>query len=479
MRHKPELSLTQPYENRSPTVQFSTEKHQHQENRRVLVYLNPNLQHHRTSITHRPRLNDTNLQAMLRRARDTFNKRDRRSVPRNPIFLGRASISRMFLIIALAILGVTPAIPLESSILSSGSHLGLARLRSAPVNQPPLLIITNLSPNPGIPGRTIRLNFTAQDPDGNVTATWIDWGDGSNPDLIFNMTSLSMCQTPGTDTCAISPGDLLFSKAEDPSSIVIGSIVIFRPYPLYPSYMLAHRVVWIFPPNSTSSQYIFWTKGDANLVMDFWNGTANVPANQVVAVYQYTILSAGVSPIQRTDTHAYRILSGYSSKAYTVTVNATDDSGSTAQLTVTETIGDSPPSVGITSVSPNPLVAGSRLTLNFIATDSDGTVSTITIDWGDGTAVQSFTGGTNSETHIYSSAGTYTTTVRVTDNAGLTSPITTTTITVNAQPSGVAPATVLGLEPLIFYGIIASIVIVLGAVAVLGLRARRRSSVVT
>jgi hypothetical protein len=317
------------------------------------------------------------------------------------------------------------------------------------------------------------LNFTVQDPNGNITATWVDWGDGSNPDLIFNMTSTGMCQAPGTGMCAIAPGDLLFAKPENPSSIVNGSIIIFRPYLSNPDFLVAHRVVWIFPPNSTSNQYVFWTKGDGNSSIDYWNATVGTAANQVVAVYQYTTLPLG-SPIDRTDTHAYRVLGGLSSRIFTVTVNATDYNGSQAQFTTTETINDVPPTVGITGASPNPLIAGSKITLGFIATDPDGIVSTLTINWEDGTMPQNVPASTAFEAHQYNNVGAYTISIQATDDAGLTSAPTTTTITVEAQPSGAASTTVLGLDPLIFYAIVAGVAIILGAMAVLVLRARRK-----
>ena len=341
------------------------------------------------------------------------------------------------------------------------------------MSQTPTLQVTGLSPNPSNPGRTIRLDFTTKSANGNITATWIDWGDGTNPDLIFNMTNASMCQAPGPDTCAIAPGDLLFAKPEDSSSIVNGSIIIFRPFLSNQNFLVAHRVVWIFPPNATSSQYVFWTKGDANSAIDYWNATAGTPASQVVAVYQYTTLPLS-STIQRTDTHAYHVLGGLPSRTFTVTVNATDYAGFQSQLTTTEMVNDAPPIIGITGANPNPLVAGSKFTLGFIATDPDGTVSMITINWGDGSTLQNFSANVASETHVYRNVGTYMIVIQAIDNVGLTSVPAYSTIAVNAQLLGASPATVLGLEPPLFYGVTAGIVMVLGVTTVLVLRARRR-----
>lgn len=81
----------------------------------------------------------------------------------------------------------------------------------------PTLAITSVSPNPAKPGQLVRLNFTASDPDGTVGMTWVDWGDGSTPDLIFKLRSGSMCQRLNlglnSNLCTLEVGSPLLFRA--------------------------------------------------------------------------------------------------------------------------------------------------------------------------------------------------------------------------------------------------------------------------
>jgi len=201
-------------------------------------------------------------------------------------------------------------------------------------------------PDPANTGQPVTLNFTALDPDGIVQATWVDWGDGSVRDLIFNETSGSMCQrlNPNmhTDSCTLAMGDLLFSQPENPATIVNGSIIIFRPYPTEPTYLVAHRVIKIIPATeSIYNQITFWTEGDANAVPDAWDqANAGIPAGQVVAVYKYTLPSPE-SPSSRYDTHTYSTVG-----SYTIIITAMDNSGSASRVTSSPLNVSFPPAAG-------------------------------------------------------------------------------------------------------------------------------------
>jgi hypothetical protein len=216
----------------------------------------------------------------------------------------------------------------------------------------PTLTFFNLSPSPATVGQSVALKFGVSDPDGTVWATWVDWGDGSVPDLILNETSSSMCQrlNPGLNSaaCTLAPGDLLFSSPpKAPAAIMNGTIIIFRPYFLQPDYLIAHRVIKIIPATaSIYTQITFWTKGDANTVPDGWDQPGGgIPANQVVAVYQYTI-SPTAYPANRYDNHTYT-----RAGSYTIAVNATDNSQSTSSIS-TAPITVSNPSTTILGLTP-------------------------------------------------------------------------------------------------------------------------------
>jgi len=219
----------------------------------------------------------------------------------------------------------------------------------------PVLSITSLAPNPARPGQPVRLDYTATEAFGNVTATWVDWGDNSVPDLIFNMTSESMCQraNPGlnSNNCTIPGNSLVFAHAQkDPSAIVNGSIIIFRPYPQEPAYLVMHRIIKIIPPSNPYGPYTFWTQGDANPLPDSWDYTGGITSNQVIGVYKSTLTSSG--PGERYDTHAYPDQGSTSSRSYTIIVNATDENDSHVQTSIGETISQNSQQIPIPTPTP-------------------------------------------------------------------------------------------------------------------------------
>src|SRR5438034_8048583 len=168
----------------------------------------------------------------------------------------------------------------------------------------PTLTITDISPNPASTGQSVALSYAVSDPDGIVQATWVDWGDGSVPDLIFNMTSGSMCQrlnpNLNSNACTLAQGDLLFNRPEDPATITNGSIIIFRPYPATPSYLVAHRVVKIISlTDSCYNQINIWTEVDVNAVPDGRVlANAEIPATEVLAIYHFTLSPITTLPTQ-------------------------------------------------------------------------------------------------------------------------------------------------------------------------------------
>jgi hypothetical protein len=94
-----------------------------------------------------------------------------------------------------------------------------------------------------------------------------------------------------TNACTLEIGALIVIRGEDPATITNGTIIIFRPYPSTPDYLVVHRVINVYQPStSIYNQYTFWTEGDANGVADGWDQTnGGIPGSQVVGVYQATI----------------------------------------------------------------------------------------------------------------------------------------------------------------------------------------------
>jgi len=128
-----------------------------------------------------------------------------------------------------------------------------------------------------------------------------------------------------------------------------------------------------------------------------------------------------------TATHTYS-----SSGTYTVTATATDNNNlsSTATATVTVAASLQPPTakLTVTPTSGTAPLAVSASTAGSTDPNTGGSITSTTINFGDGTVVNTATAS-----HTYSAAGTYTVTAKVTDNNNLSS-TTTATVSVGSAP---------------------------------------------
>jgi len=136
----------------------------------------------------------------------------------------------------------------------------------------------------------------------SAIAIWgaIRWGLNTEYPVLV-VSSGSMCPS---SNCTLAIGALIVIKGQDPAIIQAGppcapeqyvavnrygSIIVFRPYPSRPDYLVVHRVREI---TTVSGQLAFKTQGDANTNSgcDSWPGIGGaVPASRVVGVYQYTV----------------------------------------------------------------------------------------------------------------------------------------------------------------------------------------------
>jgi PKD repeat protein len=60
------------------------------------------------------------------------------------------------------------------------------------------------------------------------------------------------------------------------------------------------------------------------------------------------------------------------------------------------------------------------VTVTFTATDPDGTIASISVNWGDSTTPDTLSGSATFDTHTYATTGSFTITVTATDNSGST-----------------------------------------------------------
>jgi PKD repeat protein len=166
------------------------------------------------------------------------------------------------------------------------------------------------------------------------------------------------------------------------------------------------------------------TSGTAPLAVTA-NATAIDPEGQLVG----TQIDFGDGTVVKSAsaTHTYA-----SAGQYTITATATDDM--TAKGTATADVAvNAAPSVKLT-VSPTSGTAPLAVTATSTASDSDGSITSNLIDFGDGTVLAG-----PSAQHTYAAAGTYTVKATVTDNQNASA---TTTATVNVTAAANVGCTV-------------------------------------
>jgi PKD repeat protein len=197
------------------------------------------------------------------------------------------------------------------------------------------------------------------------------------------------------------------------------------------------------------------------------NATASYDSDGTIASWSWTF-GDGSSGVGSTTAHTFS-----TSGIYTVTLTVTDNAGLTASATAQITITDRQPTVSFSPSSTTPS-SGQTVTLSISASDPDGSISSVMVDWGDGT-IHNLSGVATGDTHSYtltgSSAKAYTITITVTDNSGSTS---TSTSNLSVQPApGNSSSGTLSL-PLYYFGILA---VAIGALLIGGFLAFRRHRV--
>jgi len=158
-----------------------------------------------------------------------------------------------------------------------------------------------------------------------------------------------------------------------------------------------------------------------------FDGSGSTDSDGTISSYEWDF-GDGSTATGQTTSHSYS-----SSGDYTVTLTVTDDKGATDTVSKTISVGTSnaAPSASFT-VSPSSPKTGE--TVNFDgsgSTDSDGTISSYEWDFGDGSTA---TGQTTS--HSYGSAGDYTVSLTVTDDAGATDTVSKTISVTSTDDDG-------------------------------------------
>ena len=297
--------------------------------------------------------------------------------------------------------------------ISATDNSGSASQAAAPVtinDRPPTVAVSGPSPNPALVGQTVTANFSTNDPDGTVSSITVNWGDGSQPDSLSG-TATSDTHTygsGGTFTITVTATDNSGSQGSGMTSESVTA-------PLAPTVTINS----VLPNPANTGQTVTVT----------FSVSSTIPVTGITVNWGDGSID-NLAGSATSDAHIYTSTGNLQTQIFTILVTATNTAGSSSSSTST-TINDRAPTVTVTSVSPNPVATGSALTATFAATDIDGTISSITVNWGDGSVVDNLAGTVTSDTHSYASPGNFTIIVSVTDNSGSKAQ---TTATVSVKP---------------------------------------------
>jgi PKD repeat protein len=317
-----------------------------------------------------------------------------------------------------------------------------AAVTTSPQLQAATLAITITSKSYFAIAEQIKLNATIQYPDlttlqsGQVGAFLLFSGGGHN-DTIPMVYDSTLSLWVGTYTPGNEPGglwSLTVAGADSASPANSGK---------------ATKTVQLQDRIPTAS-FTFTSGTILTSASVGFDGTTSFDPDGTIVGYAWDF-GDGSTGSGATPSHSYSIAGIYSVK-----LNVTDNSGSTAISTQTVTITDRPPTVTLTQSSTT-ATPGQAVIITISAIDPDGTIVNATVSWGDGTR-DTITGPPTSASHTYSLANglpsaTYTATVTVRDNSGSISSATSKPITV--QP--VQPSSNVSF-PVYYFGILAALI---------------------
>jgi PKD repeat protein len=251
-------------------------------------------------------------------------------------------------------------------------------------NQAPIAKLS-VTPTSGIAPVSVSASTAgSSDPDGTIASSTIDFGDGTS---IADGTASHTYSVAGTYTVKATVTDNMgaSSIATQTVSISANQAPVAR-LTVSPGSGLAPLAVAADATGSSDPDGTI-----ASATINFGDG---IIVTGLKASHTYT--NAG---------------------NYTVTVTVTDDRGASSTATATVSVSvHVAPTVSL-SVTPTSGMAPLYVSANVYATGNGASVSSITINWGDGTTPSSG----SSATHTYTKQGNYTVTAIVTDSLGATS----------------------------------------------------------
>jgi PKD repeat protein len=264
-------------------------------------------------------------------------------------------------------------------------------------DRPPIASFTS-TPSSAPTATTIKFDGTASyDLDGTVVSYSWAFGDGATGTGSILTHSYSPAKTYTVTLTVTDNGGVTGSTTSQVTITDRPPVVSFMPSPTTANtgQTITLSINVSDPDGTISTTRIDW--GDT-----------------VTQLYAGAITSA---------THSYTSTGASTSQIFTIVITATDNNASYTSTSAQVTIHDRVP---IPSFNPSltSLITNQNVTLTISASDPDGTVVSLRVDWGDGT-IDTLSGTATSDTHSYISTGistskTFTIAVNATDNSGST-----------------------------------------------------------
>jgi PKD repeat protein len=357
--------------------------------------------------------------------------------------------------------GATVEMVVNHTYTIAGSYNLRARARdndglwSAPVTLSPSAVV-DTSPRVTLVGdatpgaRTVALTLRARAvvPARSITSLYINWWDGAEEEILVSGLSPAEQAALGTTGVTFS-----HSAAGVPHAGGIASTYVLATDSALETGVYLHVVIFVnttpviqaeeivlAPDNRSATvtvaisdpDYPAWNPSQWRYYLAWpYDGlyTEDVPAN-------VSVTADGTVTGSLTTTLSYP-----DHGEYAPVLEVIDAGGAPGRTRLTLSLLNDAPSAGLAVVLVNQLA----VTVLPTASDADGTLASVTLDWGDGTTLTPTLGANAS--HTYAADGTYTVTLTAIDDHGSTASVTE-EITVSATPN-VPPTCALALVSII------------------------------